>query len=59
MSGELTLHVGVLIRCFLCYFLTGLSFIFNINLQYLNAGPGSIAGFFVHEKHAIKPQLTR
>lgn len=27
--------------------------------KYLNSGPGSIAGFFVHEKHAMKPELPR
>ena len=28
-------------------------------LQYLNAGPGGIAGFFVHEKHADNSKLPR
>jgi kynureninase len=27
--------------------------------KYLNAGPGSIAGCFVHERHANKPELPR
>ena len=27
--------------------------------KYLNAGPGSVAGIFVHEKHANKPKLPR
>jgi len=27
--------------------------------KYLNAGPGSLAGCFVHERHAHKPELSR
>ena len=27
--------------------------------KYLNSGPGSVAGIFVHEKHANKPELPR
>src|SRR5260370_24046488 len=27
--------------------------------KYLNAGPGAVAGAFVHERHATKPQLPR
>jgi kynureninase len=27
--------------------------------KYLNSGPGSVAGAFVHEKHANKPELPR
>ena len=27
--------------------------------KYLNSGPGCVAGFFVHEKHAMDFQLNR
>lgn len=27
--------------------------------KYLNSGPGSVAGLFVHEKHAMNPELPR
>ena len=44
-GGGVYLVLAPLLASFLC--------------QYLNSGPGSVAGFFVHEKHAVKPGLTR
>ena len=57
MTGGWTLLAGVPIRS--AYNPLTLWFQSVLNNQYLNAGPGSIGGFFVHEKHGMKPELTR
>ena len=56
MTGESTLPVGARTRCIISECML---YILSLPIQYLNSGPGCVAGFFVHEKHAMKPELTR
>lgn len=37
----------------------GVDFAAWCSYKYLNSGPGSVAGIFVHEKHASSPELNR
>lgn len=59
MIGRLTLLVGVPIRSACNPVTVRLCVHMFQHNQYLNSGPGSVAGFFVHEKHGMKPELTR
>src|SRR5690606_21465322 len=37
----------------------GVDFAAWCSYKYLNSGPGNVAGIFVHEKHALNPEMPR